>query len=573
MKTLRCLLGLLSVLTMTQGLCAQGLVCEGVLGNSGEQGPSLVRYGEGGGRSDYGGIGVACDRFGSLWDRAGKGTFNRYAADGRLLGQYVIPDDQPGWNRGSQIALAGDLLAIKIGSALYSLPITAPAGTSLKPLNLSADCISFAAVDGKIAVCTKGTLSLLDVRQGTMEKVSALPANAQCVEMTPDGAIYVVWDWKAHKFVRGQEVTEGWPKPVGGERPQFLDGHWYCHTWHGTIKRFDARLEPAPGVVFGGASGSFIGHLDQNSELQNGRGLAKVNEQLFAASGMGGVVQLLSWDGKKQQMTAVRRIGAVPACPALGLDAKGMVWWQQGAWKWEDLPDAPQQLGVNNPDEIGQAVMLDSDVMVAPAYLWGKPMLYCGRLSQEVSVREAPGLSKGMVASAVYRQQNDRVLLVVDAAGKAQSIKIGDDGLPQGNGTPVSLKTATPGKQWTSLAMKDAITLLAAVDGSVIELTWDGTQWQENKRWNSWGATPADRFGQSICIAVDGPALWVSDRDRHRVMGFDLKTAQPTASFGTVDKSGDSLTALDRPATLAARAGRLLVYDAGNQRLVKLSLR
>ena len=57
------------------------VVCDGVLGNSGEQGAGLVRFGEQGAR----GIGVAVDRFGSLWDRAGKGVLNRYASDGRSL--------------------------------------------------------------------------------------------------------------------------------------------------------------------------------------------------------------------------------------------------------------------------------------------------------------------------------------------------------------------------------------------------------------------------------------------------------------------------------------------------------
>src|SRR4051812_41595275 len=79
---------------------AESLTCVGVLGNSGEQGKALVRFGDKPAR----GIGVMCDRFGALWDRGGAGVLNRYAADGRLLGQYRIPD---GTNNSDQLALAG----------------------------------------------------------------------------------------------------------------------------------------------------------------------------------------------------------------------------------------------------------------------------------------------------------------------------------------------------------------------------------------------------------------------------------------------------------------------------------
>ena len=65
---------------------AASLKCEGVLGNSGEQGAALVRFGT----EPAKGMGVAYDRFGSLWDRGGAGVLNRYALDGRLLRTYRI---------------------------------------------------------------------------------------------------------------------------------------------------------------------------------------------------------------------------------------------------------------------------------------------------------------------------------------------------------------------------------------------------------------------------------------------------------------------------------------------------
>ena len=51
-------------------LAAVELVAEGVLGNSGGQGATLVRAGVEPAR----GLGPAVDRWGCLWDRAGKGV-------------------------------------------------------------------------------------------------------------------------------------------------------------------------------------------------------------------------------------------------------------------------------------------------------------------------------------------------------------------------------------------------------------------------------------------------------------------------------------------------------------------
>ena len=55
-----------------------------------------------------------------------------------------------------------------------------------------------------------------------------------------------------------------------------------------------------------------------------------------------------------------------------------------------------------------------------------------------------------------------------------------------------------------------------------------------------------------------------------------LRTAQAVvsaiAAFGVTDRAGDDLTSLCHPAMIAARAGRAVVCDAGNQRLVKLAL-
>ena len=51
---------------------------------------------------------------------------------------------------------------------------------------------------------------------------------------------------------------------------------------------------------------------------------------------------------------------------------------------------------------------------------------------------------------------------------------------------------------------------------------------------------------------------------------FDLATGKLLAAFGTPDTPGDDLGTLHAPEAIAARGERAVVYDRGNQRLMKL---
>ena len=555
---------------------AESLVCEGILGNSGQQGASLVRFGSvdesmkgaiGGGTAA--GMGVAYDRHGSLWDRGGRGTLNRYAPDGRLLGQYRIP---PALDRTDQLALAGDTLVLQLGNRLYTLSIDAPAGSEAIAMDRESRALSHGSSDGKVASFNGGKLYLVDAKTGEAQEAGQV-SSAEWIDLAPDGSIYVCAGGKVRKFVGGTEITESWPRGNPGERMQFLNGSFYGHAWHGTVRRFDAELQPDPGVVLGGSSGSFIGHLDQNSELSNGRGMAHLRDDLYAVSGFGGVMHLLRWDGEKRQMQIIRRIGAAPFAQALGLDRQGHVWWHYGAWKWADGPGTPLSFGVNSFESMGQAVMLDNDSIVAPGWMWGKPSVCFGGLNTEVKIMRIESkcdMVRQPAASAVYRENNRLVLLVIDESGAGNAHEIESDGKYRAEAGPVKLLSALPIKQYTSLAMKNPSTLLAAGDGHVIEFTREGRDWKEQRRWSTWGA---DRFGGQIALVADEGRLWVSDTQRHRVVVFDLSDGRMIASFGTADRAGDDLVSLSNPARITARGMRAVVHDAANQRLVKLVLR
>ena len=212
--------------------------------------------------------------------------------------------------------------------------------------------------------------------------------------------------------------------------------------------------------------------------------------------------------------------------------------------------------------------MLDNDSMAAPGEMWGKPAFYHGPLTGEVQgqrVDQGCGLKKDRVGCAVYKSKGALTLLAINEAGTGQAFAIGSDCRYQRDLGSVALKPAAPVKAWTSLAMKEPDTLLGAADGHVVEMTRDGNDWKEARRWR------AD-FGAAIWFAADAGRLWVADRDRHRIVVLDLATEKPLAVFGTPDKPGADLAALSGPTAIAARGERAVVYDAGNQRLVRLSL-
>jgi hypothetical protein len=547
---------------------AAGISCDGILGNSGEQGATLVRF-QGAAAS---GMGTVCDRYGSLWDRAGA-ALNRYAADGRLLASYKMPNARVDPNS-DKIALLGDTLVVRLGGQLYSLSIDMPAGAEVQPLKVAADNLSFSSRDGWLAA-SKGPEVFLVNAAGEKQPVATLKKNPEAVEFGPEGGLYVSLESKLHRVVAGSAdgIEPAGPKP--GERPQFLDGYWYASGWHSTERRFDRELKPAPGVVLGGNSGAFIGHVDEQSEVGNGRGLVRLRTGLFAVSGYGGILHLLAWKPVEKRFEPIRRIGALPSCEAIGLDREGRVWCGSGQWNWTDGPATPQRLGIPVPDKVFGLAMPENDSLCGYIVQWGKPSLLFGPLEKELRVsriESPPALPKETVAVAVTEIDKRRSLVALESGGKAVAFEVNGDGSYKSDIGPVRLTAATPVKAWTSLAASGKDALLAAGDGFLIEFARDGRNWKEMRRWNSIGKNGLDTFGDTIRLAADAGRLWVADTKRSRVLCFDEATGKELGSFGVVDASGDDLGHLSAPTTLAARGNRAVVYDSGNQRLVKLRL-
>ena len=556
-------------------LCLPGLVSAetlrnaGVLGNSGEQGATLVRFGA----KTASGLGVVYDRYGSMWDRAGTGVLNRYAVDGRQLATYAIA---PGGSSGERdtITLVGDVVMLKLGKKLYTLPVSAPSGTAPTLLPVDVTRLSFNTHDGWAAAANGNAVFLVNAT-GEKRDVVTVESPVEDIDIGPEGGIYARVKGQMVRVDPAASADQRGPWPSPGERPQWLADHWYASAWHGTIRRFTPDFSPDPGVVLGGASGSFIGYVEGNHEMNNARGLAHLGGNLFAASGIEGGIHLLEWNEADQRFTIIRRISSLPVCKALAIDSKGRVWNNGGVWDWSDGPDAPVKNSVPGADEPGLfgASMLAGDVLVSPGVRWGRPVLYVGKLDGPAGLSgNVDELTKTLVASTVVTVDKRLTVVVVDPTGRGVSFFIGSDGKASGKAVEVALQGALPLKAITSLASLGADTLLAGADGQVIEFTRQAGVWSETRRWRLWDDGEDSHFGGVIYLTASEGRLWVADTDRQRVLCFDAATRKPVATFGVTDQAGGDLSALNRPQVLAANGRRGVVFDAGNQRLIQLEL-
>ena len=543
---------------------AETLRFAGVLGNSGEQGSTLVRFN---GKAAAG-TGVVFDPAGSLLDRGGEGTLNRYAIDGRQLASYPLPNNS---SKRDRMVILGEHLILNIDKKLYSLPLSSPAGTSPTLLPSVATALSFSQQDGWAAAANGKEVFYIN-RHGEKRPLTSLAEEPSGIEIGPEGKVYAAIRGKLQRL--GDEGINAGPWESPGDNSQWLNGGWFGSASHGTLRRFNTDFNPDPGVVLGGASGWFIGYVEGNHELNSGQGLAHLGGNLYAVSGEEGILHLLEWNPVERRFSIIRRIGSVAECSALAIDAKGRVWHHTGVWNWSDGPDAPFHHSVPSSEGgLRGLVMLENGSMSGPALRWGKQVLYHGDLTGPASIDDdAPEFPKGAVATALIQWDKRDALFISDPTGKGIVVFVGPNGKSQGKAGDLQLAASSPLSGLTSFAAIGPDKLLAGAAGHVIEFARSGNEWKESRRWNSWGDAADTKFGPEIHLTANGDHLWVSDSARHRVIAFDATTGQSKGIFGTTDQAGNDLSHLSSPETIAANGPRAVFHDSGNQRLIKLEI-
>lgn len=549
---------------------------EGILGNSGEHGEGLVKSSGKGSPRDC--FGMVFDKHGTIWASAGSGRLNRYSLDGRLLAHFPIPRA----DHRSQMTLAGDkivMLADRDGK-LYVLDINAKPGSRPQYSKINdVSCISRGSTDGRIAyVRGDNKIFSLDMKTGQSTLLASMRKKSErCfgIEMGPDGAVFLDLNHKIHKVENGavQEVKDA---RSPGANFQYLAGFWYGFVWHGTIRKYEKDFASSPGVVYGGNSGSFIGHVRSNEELSHGKNLVQIGPDVFASSGIGDIVFILEWNSKKQQFNEVRRIGSLTwHNNGIAMNDEGDILVRNGRWHWTDKPDTPfyetcglrmdGQLAIA-PDNniVGPGLVYDS----FPAWIHGD-MENVGAVAQRWIKKVK--LRRGITGTTAYiSKKGNRSVLTVNQKGEAILYHVNGKWMPEKEAN-IELKTSQPVKKWNNLAIIDSENLIASGDGQIIEFAADGDKnWQEVKRWNSWGDTATERFGKKLYLSVHHGLLWVADSNRHRVLCFDQEKRQLLGQFGKTDVAGAGLDDLDHPTGICSRGNRAALVDAGNERVVKL---
>ncbi|MCR9116225.1 MAG: hypothetical protein NXI22_04650 [bacterium] len=523
----------------------------GVLGNSGESGQSLVKF-EG---KPAPAIGPVFDSQSTLWERGGAKRLNRYSLDGRLLASFELPEST---DRNDEMTLVGDVLLLKLRGVLYTLNVNSQAGDEPKRLVSSIDAMSSSSHDGKVAVYEKKSdqLSWFEPATEARTPIAQPGFSMHSLHVGDDGTVYAFAAGKVYAWKDAQPVAN-FPQGINGDSPQKIGDFWYSHSWHGTIHRLNERFEPAPGVVLGGASGSFIGYLPQSVDLTKGHGLVHIRNNIFAVSGHAGIIQLLVWNNVEMRFEVARRIGSTPELSGVAINDSGVIWTPFGSCRWEDSCEVPYTLGDKQPDVHAQPVMLGGKTLSLLKKHYSYVQLARGPLidASGWSHLETPGvkdfaLPDSVTGAAAVSKEGRLSLVVAQRDGNAFEIAISSDGRQLS--APAST-TISGLKDCTSLAWFND-QLYAADSGRVIAFQRDpaGGWKQMNTLFEG---------DDEVFIHSDGVHLAVSDADKGELILFDSSLKQIANS-----------SELNHPTHVAIAGNRLVVYEAGNQRLLKLTL-
>jgi hypothetical protein len=205
--------------------------------------------------------------------------------------------------------------------------------------------------------------------------------------------------------------------------------------------------------------------------------------------------------------------------------------------------------------------------MLAAGGMWNKPTIFSGFPGDELRcerVEKNLELPSEITGTALLKDPGQWMLVVVDARGKGRNVGVGGEGKFQKDLGALELKLKTPGAI-TSLVAKDDKTILAAAGNAIVEFKRTGMEFAETQRWPE-----THGFGNSIFITAHTGRLWVADTDKHRVILLDLDKGTKLAEYGT---KGDGLQSLSAPKNISACGARAVVFDSGNQRLVRLTVR
>ena len=210
-------------------------------------------------------------------------------------------------------------------------------------------CIARHVRDGRLAcILPDSTVGMLSLKDFSLTHYGEAVRNGSgypcMLDWTPQGELmsvvehfnsYVYRDGKAvpTPAIFGREIamTKGW---IFGDELWSLSG--------GTIKRYDARtLKPDPGVVYGGASGYFIGFAPLNNDM-DAVGICKLGPNRYAVqSSVNSAIYLMKYDPVNRWLNDVSRLGGVINPVDFVVDREGVLLCDAMIWRFDAKPSAP----------------------------------------------------------------------------------------------------------------------------------------------------------------------------------------------------------------------------------------
>jgi hypothetical protein len=356
----------------------------------------------------------------------------------------------------------------------------------------------------------------------------------------------------------------------------FADGALWELGWYGYISRLDRYGKAAPGNVRIGGPKHDIDYPSQFAAVAPG--LTAVTSAVYDS------LHLVR-TGQAEQIQAARRIGCLPEVRSLGLSPQGWVFvgTPRGVrwWRWDDAPDAPCRRS-----EAQQALTqgtFGGDRFFTLAISGGLkrpiPSVFQPALDPELGFfnRKLVPLDDQLVpfarpvglSAAPYSDQ-PTVALAVDAETKKLWRTRFD-----------WRSFRTPERNWTSIEVNPPLEsptdvtaladgrILVADGGTIRLLVPDGGGYRNEWALESY-RDAGDRFGSRLRMAVSGTRLWVSDAERHRVLVYDWVERKPLTQHGRTDEPGTDIDELAAPEQIAVSGDRAVIFDSGNQRVVKL---
>lgn len=605
---------------------AQQLEFSGILGNSGVAGDGLVRVNIALKERDGSGLnsGVYLDRDWRVWTSAGD-AFNCLTFDGRLVRRYPLEPVGSRIDTPAFAALDGRLYAFghlpkpdpktRSDVALFALPLngaaTAAVATATFPEIPSHQtgvlCPSPHAGGLLMAFATStagaGEIAIEAYAPGTQARTRlfSLPGNyARALAADPAGEALFVGGYFG-KYVGGSHhqpnvheiLKVGWDGAVRWRREcletpanptQFrgvvshAGGALWDTAHYGFLARFDVNGSTEPGKV---ASWDMrIPYVSQVLDVRRAAGLlppvgpAETLDPVLLANHSPEHAYLAVWDDAAQAIELQQRYGSLPDVRALALSPEGWVnvsteglqfWWQ-----FDDAANAPPRFA-NHSAACTPGVFRDD---------------WVSALAKSLPITSRPALGRDSAQRSHGNLAPFNAVGYTVARESAKPLAYATDGTTNGiwrasmdarTWAPVGWKllmvAGGPVVVTGDIALLGGGRLAVADFGSVALLEPDGDGLKLVQRLSRWGNGEGDHFGGVLRLAADGVNLIVADTARHRVLWFDAQTLRLITQAGQTDVAGTSVDAFDRPTAVAIAGKRAVVYDAGNQRVVKLQMK